>query len=139
MGQFSGVSVYSGANTPSETGINALGATLNYKPRMPTSKFYAEVSGSGGLYSGGVGDSAAGGFSVNSGVLPYTGTKLYANYYYSPFHSFINHVFSTNNNYYFAAVQPYNHGMSQLSLITIYNHEIAHPSSTVHRQKSSIS
>ncbi|PKY11539.1 TonB-dependent outer membrane receptor FecA6, partial [Acidithiobacillus marinus] len=36
MGQFSGVSVYSGANTPSETGINALGATLNYKPRMPS-------------------------------------------------------------------------------------------------------
>ncbi len=131
MGQFSGVSVYSGANTPSETGINALGATLNYKPRMPTSKFYAEVSGSGGLYSGGVGDSAAGGFSVNSGVLPYTGTKLYANYYYSPFHSFINHVFSTNNNYYFAAVQPYNHGMSQLSLITIYNHEVAQQPSTV--------
>ncbi|MBW9247546.1 MAG: TonB-dependent receptor [Acidithiobacillus ferriphilus] len=131
MGQFSGVSVYSGANTPSETGINALGATLNYKPRMPTSKFYAEVSGSGGLYSGGVGDSAAGGFSVNSGALPYTGTKLYANYYYSPFHSFINHVFSINNNYYFAAVQPYNHGMSELSLITIYNHEIAQQPSTV--------
>nr|NDU42032.1 TonB-dependent receptor plug domain-containing protein [Acidithiobacillus ferrianus] len=131
MGQFSGVSVYSGANTPSETGINALGATLNYKPRMPTSKFYTEISGSGGLYSGGVGDSASGGFSVNSGTLPYTGTKLYANYYYSPFHSFINHVFSINNNYYFAALQPYNHGMSQLSLITIYNHEIAQQPSTV--------
>ncbi|MBU2811193.1 TonB-dependent receptor [Acidithiobacillus thiooxidans] len=131
MGQFSGVSVYSGANTPSETGINALGATLDYKPRMPTSKFYAEVSGSGGLYSGGNGNSAAGGFSINSGVLPYTGTKLYANYYYSPFHSFLDHVYSINNNYYFAAVQPYNHGMSQLSLITIYNHEIAQQPETV--------
>lgn len=131
MGQFAGVSVYSGANTPSETGINALGATLNYKPRMPTSKFYAELSGSGGLYSGGTGHSAAGGFSINSGALPYTGTKLYANYYYTPFQSYINHVSSINNNYYFAAVQPYNHGMSQLSLITIYNHEIAHQPSNV--------
>ncbi|WP_414041333.1 TonB-dependent receptor [Acidithiobacillus sp. M4-SHS-6] len=125
MGQFSGVKVYSGANTPSETGINALGGTISYQPRLPTKKFYAEISGNGGLYSGGEGHSEAGGFSINSGILPYIGTKLYANYYYQPFHSFLDHVFSINNNYYFSAVQPYNHGMSQLSLITIYNHEIA--------------
>lgn len=124
MGQFSGVSVYSGANTPSETGINALGGTISYKPRLPTKKFYAEISGSGGAYSSG-GDSEAGGLSINSGILPYIGTKIYANYYYQPFHSFLDHVFSINNNYYFSAVQPYNHGMSQLSLITMYNHEIA--------------
>jgi Outer membrane receptor proteins, mostly Fe transport len=125
MGQFSGVSVYSGANTPSETGINALGGTISYKPRLPTKKFYAEISGSGGVYSSGAGNSEAGGLSINSGVLPYVGTKIYANYYYQPFHSFLDHVFSINNNYYFAAVQPYNHGMSQLSLIAMYNHEIA--------------
>jgi len=124
IGQFSGVSVYSGANTPSETGINALGGTLDYKPILPSSKFNATLTGSGGAYSGG-GDTAMGGFSINSGVLPYTGTKLYASYSYLPFNSFLKHVFSINNDYYFSAVQPYNHGMSQLSLITIYNHEIA--------------
>ncbi|MCE5360957.1 MAG: TonB-dependent receptor plug domain-containing protein [Acidithiobacillus sp.] len=71
MGQFSGVKVYSGANTPSETGINALGGTLDYTPTQPTKNFGVEAFGSGGVYTGGTGDSAAGGLTINSGVLPF--------------------------------------------------------------------
>ncbi|WP_312260979.1 TonB-dependent receptor [Candidatus Igneacidithiobacillus taiwanensis] len=125
MGQFSGVKVYSGANTPSETGINALGGTLDYTPTQPTKNFGVEAFGSGGVYTGGTGDSAAGGLTINSGVLPYVGTRMLFSYNYQPYQSYIQHVHSINNNYYFAAIQPYNHGMSQLSLYTIYNHELA--------------
>lgn len=124
MGQFSGVKVYSGANTPSETGINALGGTMDYTPTQPGKTFSVEVAGGGGIYTGGTGDSAFGGLTINSGVLPYIGTRMLFSYNYQPYKSYIQHVHSINNNYYFAAVQPYNHGMSQLSLYTIYNNEI---------------
>ncbi len=123
MGQFSGVKVYSGANTPSETGINALGGTIDYTPTQPGKTFSFSVSGGGGIYTGGTGDSSSAGLAINSGILPYIGTRMLFSYNYQPYQSYIQHVHSINNNYYFAAVQPYNHGMSQLSIYTIYNHE----------------
>jgi len=125
MGQFSGVSVYSGANSPSETGINALGGTIDYTPTKPSKHFGIDLAGGGGVYTGGNGSDGYGSLTVNSGVLPYIGARILANYTYQPYQSYINHVHSINNNYYFAALLPYNHGMSQLSLYTIYNHELA--------------
>jgi outer membrane receptor protein involved in Fe transport len=125
MGQFSGVKVYSGANSPSETGINALGGTIDYSPTQPTKNFNVTVAGSGGVYAGGTGDSSFGGFTINSGTLPYIGARLLASYNYQPYQSYIQHVHSINNNYYVAGILPYNHGMSQLSLYMIYNHELA--------------
>jgi len=123
MGQFSGVKVYSGANTAEQTGINALGGTINYIPRKPTDKFYAKLSGGGGEFTSAQGNSAFGTITLNSGTLPYVGAKLLGSYSYEPYNSFIKNVHSINNNYYFAGILPYNHGMSQLSIYTIYNAE----------------
>jgi len=125
MGDFSRVKIYSGANSPAETGINALGGTIDYAPTKPSKHFGVSITGGGGVYTSGNGSSGFGGITINSGVLPYVGTRFLASYNYQPFQSYVNYVHSINNDYYFAAIQPYNHGMSQLSLYTIYNQELA--------------
>lgn len=122
MGQFSGVSVYSGANTPSETGINALGGTIDYKPVLPTRKAYSTLTAGGGVYSG-QGNNVSESVGVNSGALPYTGTMIYASYTHNPYRGYQDNVYSNSNDYYFSALQPYDQGMSQLSLIEVYNSE----------------
>lgn len=122
MGQFSGVSVYSGANTPSETGINALGGTIDYHPVMPTTKPYVTLTGQGGVYHGG-GDNVAGTVAANSGRLPYSGTMFYGSYTHNPYSGYLDNTYADSNNYYLSALQPYDGGMSQLSFIMLYNTE----------------
>lgn len=130
MGQFSTVKVYSGANQPSQNGINSLGGTISYEPALPTPDFYADLDSSGGKYSYRGGNYTSG-FAVNSGVLPGTGTEMLFKYSYTHAPSFLNNVYANINSYYAAIVQPYNHGLSQLKLIAVYNNEQARQPSLV--------
>ncbi len=130
MGQISTVKVYSGANQPSQNGINSLGGTISYEPALPTSKYYLDVDASGGKY-GYRGGNYTTGIAVNSGALPGTGTEMLFKYSYTHAPSFMNNIFAKINSYYFALVQPYNNGLSQLKLITVYNNESARQPSLV--------
>jgi len=131
-GQFDSVVIYSGANSPSETGINALGGTINYLPKLPTPQFYATISGHGGSYvSNPEGGLDNGGISINSGALNSTGTELYGNFYHTNYQSYLKHVFSINNNAYLSALQPYDEGRSQFSFILINNAERAQQPETI--------
>ncbi|MEY2336533.1 TonB-dependent receptor [Acidithiobacillus ferrianus] len=124
LGQISGVKVYSGANTPSQNGINSLGGTIDYLSKKPTNKFYAEISTEGGKYSG-LGGSTTESATINSGVLPLAGTKIIASYSYTDAPSFMRNVYARINSYYLSAVQPYNNGLSQFSFVAAYNNENA--------------
>ena len=124
MGQISTVKVYSGANQPSQNGIDSLGGTISYQPALPTANFYLDLDGSGGKYSH-IGGNYNTGVSINSGVLPGTGTEMLFKYSYTHAPSFLNNVYANINSYYFAMVQPYNHGLSEFKIITTYNHETA--------------
>jgi len=130
MGQISTVKVFSGANQPSQNGINSLGGTISYEPAMPTSKFYVDLNASGGKY-GYRGGNYTTGFSVNSGALPGTGTEMLFKYSYTHAPSFMNNVYADINSYYAAIVQPYNNGLSQLKLVAVYNVEQARQPSLV--------
>lgn len=124
LGQVAGVKVYSGANTPSQNGINSLGGTIDYQPTKPTNKFYTELSTSGGKYSG-IGGSYTESVTVNSGILPSTGTKLIASYSYTNAPSFMNNIYARINSYFLSVVQPYNNGLSKFSFVGLYNNENA--------------
>ncbi|MHB1280486.1 MAG: TonB-dependent receptor [Acidithiobacillus sp.] len=124
LGQISGVKVYSGANTPSQNGINSLGGTIDYLSRKPTDRFYAELATSGGKYAGS-GGSYTESATVNSGILPSTGTKIIATYSYTNAPSFMRDVYARINSYYLSAIQPYNNGLSQFSFVAAYNNENA--------------
>jgi outer membrane receptor protein involved in Fe transport len=130
MGQISTVKVYSGANQPSQNGINSLGGTISYEPALPTSKYYLDVDASGGKY-GYRGGNYTTGIAVNSGALPETGTEMLFKYSYTHAPSFMNDIFAKINSYYFALLQPYNNGLSQLKLIAVYNNESARQPSLV--------
>ena len=130
MGQISTVKVYSGANQPSQNGINSLGGTISYEPALPGSKFYVDVNASGGKY-GYRGGNYTSGIAVNSGALPGTGTEMLFKYSYTHAPSFLNNVYADINSYYAAIVQPYNNGLSQLKLVAVYNNEQARQPSLV--------
>ncbi|OCX71115.1 TonB-dependent receptor [Acidithiobacillus thiooxidans] len=130
MGQISTVKVFSGANQPSQNGIDSLGGTISYEPAMPTSKFYVDLNASGGKY-GYRGGNYTTGFSVNSGALPGTGTEMLFKYAYTHAPSFLNNAYANINSYYAAISQPYNNGLSQLKLVAVYNVEQARQPSLV--------
>jgi hypothetical protein len=130
MGQISTVKVFSGANQPSQNGINSLGGTISYEPALPTPKFYIDMNASGGKY-GYRGGNYTSGLAVNSGALPGTGTEMLFKYSYTHAPSFLNNVYADINSYYAAIVQPYNNGLSQLKLVAVYNNEQARQPSLV--------
>ncbi|QER46027.1 TonB-dependent receptor [Acidithiobacillus caldus] len=130
MGQFSSVKVYSGANQPSQNGINSLGGTISYEPSLPTSRFYFDLNGSGGKYNN-IGGEYTSGISINSGIIPGTKTEMLFKYSYTHAPSFQRNVYADINSYYGAIVQPYDHGLSQLKLIALYNNEQARQPSLV--------
>ncbi|WP_437558106.1 TonB-dependent receptor [Acidithiobacillus sulfuriphilus] len=124
LGQISGVSVYSGANTPGQSSIGSLGGTLAYSPKQPSPNPYMDISGSYGMYSHN-GSNLSGGITVNSGTIESLGTRILGSYNYTDSQSYLSHVFSNINSYYLNIIQPYNNGLSRVGLIALYNSEIA--------------
>lgn len=124
LGQISGVSVYSGANTPGESSIGSLGGTLAYSPKKPTPNPYIDISGSYGMYQHS-GSNLSGGITVNSGKINNLLPQIIGSYNYTDSQSYLSHVFSRINSYYFNIIQPYNNGLSRVGLIALYNSEVA--------------
>ena len=64
----SGMKLYSGANTMSQSSLDDLGGTLAFLPALPTPDFDVQLGMSGGMYAGG-GSTAQEYFSINSGAI----------------------------------------------------------------------
>lgn len=120
--QVQGVTLYSGSNSPSQNGLNSLGGTINYSPLLPINKFYVDVNNSIGSYLNS-GPTYGNSLTVNSGKINGIGTKILFNYTHKYSNSFFNNVYANINSYYFSAVQPYNHGLSQVKFIALDNAE----------------
>ncbi len=126
IGQISKVQVYSGANTPRQNSLNSLGGTINFSPRLPSDRAGVEVSLGGGAYVRN-GDIFSGGIEANSGAIQSLGGfKALAKYGHTDSNGFQRHVYAHLNSYYLAAVQPFNGGLSNLSLIAVHNDEKAY-------------
>ncbi|AOU97364.1 hypothetical protein BI364_04590 [Acidihalobacter yilgarnensis] len=124
-GQISGVQVYSGANTPQQNSLNSLGGTINFSPKMPSLKSGVDVGLSGGSYARQGGNNSVS-MQANSGAIKsLDGFRLLARYGHTNETGFQRQVYAHLNSYYLAAIQPFNEGLSKLSLIVIHNDEKA--------------
>ena len=64
----SGVKLYSGANTMSQSSLDDLGGTVAYEAELPTADFNVQLGMTGGMYSGG-GSETQEYFGINSGAI----------------------------------------------------------------------
>ena len=131
IGQISKVQVYSGANTPRQNSLSSLGGTINFSPNLPSNRAGVDVNLGGGAYVRN-GDIFSGGIEANSGAIQsLSGFKVLAKYGHTGSNGFQRHVYAHLNSYYLAAVQPFNGGLSNLSLIVVHNDEEAYRPTTV--------
>ncbi|HDK03686.1 MAG TPA: hypothetical protein ENG84_07580, partial [Gammaproteobacteria bacterium] len=131
IGQISSVQVYSGANTPRQNSLNSLGGTINFSPNLPSNRAGVDVNLGGGAYVRN-GDIFSGGIEANSGAIrSLGGFKALAKYGHADSNGFQRHVYAHLNSYYLAAAQPFNGGLSNLSLIVVHNDEKAYRPTTI--------
>jgi len=121
----SGISLYSGANTMSQSSLDDLGGTVAYEPELPTADFGVQLGMNGGRYSGG-GSTSGESFGINSGAISsLNGLNVLARVSHTnsdgPWENVGGHV----NAFYLAAVQPTTSG--QVKLIAGVTDEDAHP------------
>jgi iron complex outermembrane recepter protein len=115
----SGVNVYSGASTQSESSIDDLGGTLSFEPALPTQQFHADLSGTAGEYQGG-GSNAQETFVFNSGAIgALDGLNVLAKFQRTLVHGPWQNVVEHMDSYYLAAVQPTSSG--EVKLVAMVN------------------
>ncbi|MGA7538355.1 MAG: TonB-dependent receptor [Steroidobacteraceae bacterium] len=115
----SGVNVYSGASTQSESSIDDLGGTLSFEPALPSQQFHVDLALTAGEYQGG-GSDAAGTFAFNSGAIgSLGGLNVLAKFQRTLVHGPWQNVVARLNSYYLAAVQPTSSG--EVKLVALVN------------------
>lgn len=121
--QISTIKVYSGSNTPSENSVSSLGGTLNYVPKLPSKQSGVTVDLSGSGYKG-HGNVAGFGVAANSGAVGWLdGFRGLASFHHTRDQSYQKNVHAILNSSYIALQQPYNNGLSKLTLIITNNEE----------------
>ena len=126
----SGVHVYSGANTQSESSIDGLGGTIAFLPALPSKDFGVQVGATGGVYAsgpyGGGGSEAVESFGINSGAISsLNGLRVLAKYAHTLVHGPQPDVVARINSYYLSAVQPTHAGEARL--VAVVNTENSQP------------
>lgn len=130
-GQIAGVQVYSGANTPQQNSMNSLGGTINFSPKLPAKASGLDIGVSGGAYARHGGTNSVH-VEANSGsIKSLDGFRVLARYGHTNEAGFQQHVYAHLDSYYLAALQPFNDGLSKLSLILIHNDEKARMPDTI--------
>lgn len=125
MGQVSGVKVYSGANTMSESSLDDLGGTISFEPALPTQNFHVDLTATGGKYSAGGSESQAS-VAVDSGAISsLSGLKVLAEFSHTLLHGPQQNVVGRLNSEYLAIVQPTESG--EVKLIAAVNTENSQP------------
>lgn len=126
----SGVHVYSGANTQSESSIDGLGGTIAFLPALPSKDFGVQVGATGGVYAsgpyGGGGSEAVESVAINSGAISsLNGLRVLAKYAHTLVHGPQPNVVGRINSYYLSAVQPTSAGEARL--VAVVNTENSQP------------
>lgn len=125
MGQVSGVKVYSGANTMSESSLDDLGGTISFEPALPTQNFHVDLTATGGKYSAGGSESQAS-LAIDSGAISaLNDLKVLASYSHTLLHGPQQNVVGRLNSEYLAVVQPTESG--EVKLIAAVNTENSQP------------
>ena len=123
IGQISNVKVFSGSNTPAQNSVDSLGGTIEFVPKMPSKKFGADLTGDYSSYSGG-GNVDSIGAAVNTGsIKQLSGFRGLVSFQHTKDKSFQQHAHAIVNSSYVSLVQPFNSGLSRLSLILTNNSE----------------
>ncbi len=123
----SGMKLYSGANTMSQSSLDDLGGTLAYLPALPTANFNVQLGVTGGMYSGG-GSETQEYFGINSGAISsLNGLDVLAKVSHTKLSGPWDNVSGTKNAFYLAAVQPTSSG--EVKLIAAVTDQDSHPPS----------
>ncbi len=123
----SGMKLYSGANTMSQSSLDDLGGTLAYLPALPTPDFNVQVGMSGGMYAGG-GSQAEEYFALNSGAISsLNGLDVLAKASHTILHGPWENAAGRKNAFYLAVVQPTQSG--EVKLIAAATDENSNPPS----------
>lgn len=126
----SGMKLYSGANTMSQSSLDDLGGTLAYLPALPTPDFDVQVGMNAGIYSGG-GSQAQEFFAINSGAISsLNGLDVLAKASHTILHGPWDNVSGRKNAFYLAAVQPTQSG--EIKLIAAVTDQNSHPPSNAY-------
>jgi outer membrane receptor protein involved in Fe transport len=121
----SGMKLYSGANTMSQSSLDDLGGTLAYLPALPTANFNVQLGMTGGLYSGG-GSETQEYFAINSGAISsLNGLDVLAKVSHTNLSGPWENAGGHKNAFYLAAVQPTSSG--EVKLIAAVTDEDSHP------------
>ena len=124
-GQIGGVQVYSGANTPKRNSLDSLGGTINFSPKLPSNVASIDLNAGGGAYAN-YGSVTSEGIAANTGLVnSLAGFKALIKYERYNDTGFQKHVHANINSYYLAAIQPFNKGLSKITLIITKNNEKA--------------
>jgi len=125
ISQVSGVKVYSGANTMSQSSLDDLGGTVSFEPVLPTQNLHVDLSATGGKYSAGGSESQAS-FAIDSGAISsLSGLKVLAEFSHTLLHGPQQDVVGRLNSEYLAVVQPTESG--EVKLIAAVNTENSQP------------
>lgn len=115
----SGVNVYSGASTESQSSIDDLGGTLAFEPALPSHQSYVDVTGTVGEYNGG-GSVSQEILAVNSGAIDsWGGLNVLAKFGHTLVHGPWQNVTAQLDSYYLAVVQPTASG--EVKLVALLN------------------
>ena len=121
----SGMKLYSGANTMSQSSLDDLGGTLAFLPALPTANFDVQLGMTGGLYSGG-GSETQESFAINSGAISsLNGLDVLAKVSHTNLSGPWENTGGHKNAFYLAAVQPTSSG--EVKLIAAVTDEDSHP------------
>jgi outer membrane receptor protein involved in Fe transport len=123
----SGMKLYSGANTMSQSSLDDLGGTLAYLPALPSPNFNVQLGVNGGFYAGG-GHETQEYFGLNSGAISsLNGLDVLAKVSHTTLDGPWDNVSARKNAFYLAAVQPTESG--EVKLIAAVTDQNSHPPS----------
>ncbi|HEY1892105.1 MAG TPA: TonB-dependent receptor [Steroidobacteraceae bacterium] len=123
----SGMKLYSGANTMSQSSLDDLGGTLAYLPALPGPNFNVQLGLNGGFYAGG-GHQTQEYFGFNSGAISsMNGLDVLAKVSHTSLDGPWDNVSAQKNAFYLAAVQPTESG--EVKLIAAVTDQTSHPPS----------
>ena len=123
IGQISNIKVFSGSNTPAQNSVDSLGGTVEFVPKMPSKEFGIDLTGEYSSYQGG-GNVDSLGVALNSGsIQKLNGFRSLVSFQHIRDKSFQEHAHAIVNSSYAALLQPFNSGLSKLSLILTNNSE----------------
>ncbi|MDR7925802.1 TonB-dependent receptor [Acidithiobacillus thiooxidans] len=117
LGQIEGIHVYPGVAPPDRNGFATVGGTIAYTAKTPSKDRYVDIFSKIGSFS-----TDNYGAELNTGVIPHTGgLRILTRISRTTTDGYIQNTPTQYRNFLFSADKPYDHGLSNISAIVIYN------------------